>query len=441
MIATLILSLAALQSGAALPQGTPTQSSLGGTFVTPFAPSLQAGVLPGRMLEITMNLPGQLWQETFVIGIPQIVQYPAPVLTLFHGYGEEPRDVIANTPLVADAMARGWIVFIPLGAHKFNYGIEYAQRNIELSFQFLNTRLPIDLDRIYSVGFSMGGGAAASFAARHLDPNGIRFAALVNHTGTTSLRATYHTSNDTGLFESPLMFGASPAMNPFPYLQSSTIDLDPFTGLVDPAGEMASNLTHIPTRHWNANFDPNQTIIDQTVALHERMSMRGADTARSIVTSSIHSWGTLDSATVLDWLALQSLHTPVPGEVTKTVADRDGRWHDLEIVQAQSGALTPVMWSSQPVSNALYLIEMANIGSIGIDVTEVALDPMQSLIVILQTTDASTPDVVLEGFPSIPSDVKRRGISTSAWTHDAVAQTVTLHESGPMGWAAWTIIP
>ena len=38
----------------------------------------------------------------------------------------------------------------------------------------------------------MGGGAALSYAARHRDPERGAFAAVVNHTGTISLRNTYH---------------------------------------------------------------------------------------------------------------------------------------------------------------------------------------------------------------------------------------------------------
>ena len=82
---------------------------------------------------------------------------PAPVLTLFHGYGEHLRDTVLRTDLVDEAMSRGWLVFAPLGAHEFNYGIDYAQDNIERAFEFIGARLPLDLDRIYGVGFSMGG--------------------------------------------------------------------------------------------------------------------------------------------------------------------------------------------------------------------------------------------------------------------------------------------
>ncbi|MEM9380179.1 MAG: prolyl oligopeptidase family serine peptidase [Planctomycetota bacterium] len=441
------LALAVLQSGAPALQRTPTPSlqrsptpaSLGGALVTPFVPPLSAGVLPGRLMEVTMNFPTQQWEEKFVLGVPQLVSTPAPVLTLFHGYGERHLDVVQNTALVQDAMARGWIVYIPLGAHIYNYGIEYAQRNIELTFEFLGPRLPIDLDRIYAVGFSMGGGAAASYAARHLDPEGVRFAAIVNHTGTTSLRATYHTSNDTNLFRSPLMFGGAPAEVPFGYLQSSTVDLDPVAWNSDPASEMASNLSHVPVLNWMADLDPNWTILQQTKAFHSRLLARGGNASQTVVTSALHSWSTLDSNATLDWLQQHTLQTPQPGDVTRVLADRNGRWHDLDIVQSRSEEVTPMLWSAQPATDTLYLIEMANLDSVALHLGDVGLDPAQSLSVVVQTEDASAPQIVLDGVPASPTNVLRRGVSTSAWTW--AGGKLTLFEPGPAGWANWEIVP
>ncbi len=445
MIFALALSLAAFQGAPAsaqspTSQGAPTQTSLGGLSVTPFAPTMQANLVGARMLNVTLNLPTQAWQEEFILAIPATVAWPAPVLTLFHGYGEEPADLVAK-PLVGEAMSRGYVVFIPLGAHKYNYGIDYSQRNIELAFEFLSARLPIDLDRVYAAGFSMGGGAAASFAARHMDPAGLRIAAVVNHTGTASLRATYQQSNDTLLFRSPLMFGATPSQDPFAYQRSSTIDFDALGGQLLPGGEMASNLSHVPTRHWNADFDPNPYIVEQTEKLHAQMLSHGANSARHVVQSNQHAWETLDAPAVMDWLDQQQAKLPSPGEVVRTVADRDGRWLQLEVTQEQQGQFTPVVWSSQPTSNMLYLIEMANAQTVGVHLDDLALDSSSDVRVVLQVTDASTPDVVLMGFPQPPMDVLRRGVSTSAWTYDAASGTVTLHETAGAGWSDWTVAP
>ncbi len=442
----IILTALALATPLAAPQAPasaePTQESLGGVLATPVMPPLTGGVINGRMLEITLNLPNQTWQERFIVGIPGNMQTPAPVLTLFHGYGEEPQNVLQNTTLAQEAMSRGWLVFIPLGAHKFNYGIDYAQENIELAFEFLGSRVPIDMDRVYGVGFSMGGGAAASYAARHLDPDGIQFAAVVNHTGTTSLRATYQTSNDFNLFESPLMFGGTPDTQPFRYSRSSTIDMDAIAGTVDLRGALSSNLSHIPVRHWYATMDANASIIEQTIALDQAMQQDGADTALVPRAFAIHSWSTLDNQAVLDWLEPQTLTRPAPGDVLRTIADRDGAWHDLGIKQTNAEELTPILWTVQPQANAFYAIETENLAEVAIDATEIGLDTGAMMRVIFQTKDTASTDIVLRGIDQMPSAVHRRGSSPSGWTYDAATSTLTLHElGGASGWAAWTILP
>ena len=442
----IILAALALLSPLASPQvagsDEPTQETLGGVFTTPVTPPLTGGVIDGRLLEITMNIPGQTWQERFVLGIPGNMQTPAPVLTLFHGYGEEPVNVVQNSTIAQEAMARGWLVFIPLGAHQYNYGIDYAQENIELAFEFVGSRLPIDMDRIYGVGFSMGGGAAASYAARHLDPAGIQFAAVVNHTGTTSLRATYQTSNDFNLFRSPLMFGGTPDESTFRYSRSSTVDMDAIAGTVNPRAALSSNLSHIPVQHWYATMDANASIIDQTIELDQAMEQIGADTDLIPRSFSIHSWTTLDNQAVLDWLESKRLTRPTAGDITRTIADRDGAWHDLQITQAQAEELTPILWTVQPQANAFYALEMENLAEVAVDAETIGLNTDASMLLVLETRDSTPTDIVLHGINQAPAAVVRRGRGASAWSYDAANRTLTMSElSGTPGWASWRIQP
>ena len=430
---------------AALPtvqQGqTPTVASLGGATISPYAPPTSASVVGGRLLELTLNFPGQTWQETFVVGVPSNLQIPAPVLTLFHGYGERPRDTVLRTDLVDEAMSRGWLVFVPLGAHEFNYGIDYAQDNIERAFEFIGDRLPLDLDRIYGVGFSMGGGAAASYAARHLDPEGIRFAAVVNHTGTSSLELTHATSGNEDIFESSLMFGGTPAERPFAYRRSSTINIDPATGELRLDGEMAPNLSQVEVQNWFALYDPLQDLVHQTEQLHDRLVDLGVSSSEHAVNSSIHQWATLDAPAVVDWLSQQTLSEPVPGDVVRTVADRSGAWHSLHIEQRKAEEFTPVLWSGQPSVNALYLIDMKNAAAITTDVAEHGLDATAPLHVIAQVLDGRGAELRLEGFTAPPTAVQYRGNAVPNWSYDSQTGVVTCTETGSTQWSHWVVIP
>ena len=173
--------------------GNPSGSMLGA--------SIQKGMLPKGVYEVTLPNTGTGREEKFLIGVPSAPLNPAPLLVVFHGYGEEHTDMVSKTSYFQEAMARGWIVLAPLGAHKYNYAIDYAQENVELALFWAATYLPLDPDRFYGVGFSMGGGMAASFAARHLETFGPRFAAIAVHSGTCSMRDVYWSANDKSLLE------------------------------------------------------------------------------------------------------------------------------------------------------------------------------------------------------------------------------------------------
>jgi len=419
-----------------------TSASLGGSMVSSTAPPMTAMALNARVLQITLNLPGQTWAETFVIGIPHGVTGPAPVLTLFHGYGEDPNEVLANAgDLVTEALARGWIVFIPHGAHDYNYGIDYAQENIELTFDLIAARLPIDYERIYAVGFSMGGGAGLSFAARHLDPAGVRFAAVVNHTGSTSLRSTYHLSNAKDVFESPLMFGGTPDEEPFRYLRSSSIDHDAFTGALLGDGHMALNLERIPVRNTYAIYDQNVSLVEQTVALHDYLGTSGGTTTEVPINASSHAWTTLDATAVLDWLEPQRLDVPALEEIVKLRADRDGRWHDVELKLRDDEAFGELLYSSRPSIGALYLIGIENLDAIEANVAALGHGANGAFVVMTQTVDGDAPTLRLSGLGGPPTAVSYTGTAAGTWSYDAQADELVLEEPGAATWARWTILP
>ena len=93
---------------------------------------------------------------------------------------------------------------------------------------FLGLLSSVDRERIYGVGFSMGGGWMTTFASRHVDPSGAMFAALVNHTGSVALRHSYNVSpGGRALFD--YIFGGAPADVPFRYQRCSTVNIEPST--------------------------------------------------------------------------------------------------------------------------------------------------------------------------------------------------------------------
>ncbi|MCP3919481.1 MAG: hypothetical protein GY711_28420 [bacterium] len=411
--------------------------ALGGSYTNPWNRGVGVSFLPDRVFELTLPQTGTGWEETFLLGYPRVRLNPAPVLVLFHGYGGTPRELLAETSYFQEAMDRGWIVVAPLGAHQYNYGIEYAQRNIEQVFDWIGAHLTIDVDRVYGVGFSMGGGTLASYAARHLDPLHARFAAVVDHTGTVSLRDTY--PHAPSLFDSPLMFGGGPMLFPFEYARASVIDLDA-AGDVSTDDDMARNLTHLPVKIFAAGGDPNAYIVNQGAELHAQFVARGGAIDYTLTRDTVHRWSTLDETAVLDFLEPLRFTAPTENTLVETLADRDGHWHAFEITQAAAGAFTPVRWSARPDQNRIYIDHVRNLARVAFAPQDVDLDADARLEIVFSSLEVGTVQIVLEGYPTPPTSVSR-GNGTGTWSWDPVAQTVTLFEGDSATYPMWTIEP
>ena len=414
------------------------EEELGGRFFTSSAPFLGA---PG-VHHFVFNGTGTAWQEPFLLGVPRVPLSPAPLLVLFHSYSVSEWDCFKNTGLMKRAMDRGWYVVAPRGAHEFNFGIPYAQQNIEFVLDWLMGAVDIDESRVYGVGFSMGGGGATNYAARHLDPAHAMFAALVNHTGTVSVSHVYYNSNPTGMaiFENPLMFGGSPAAVPFAYQRSSVIHLSHPDLTIDPTSDLARNIKHVPIRHWSAIFDPLTYLLLETNAVHNWQATQGANTARVEVISSEHRWRTLNEPQVLDFLAAHTLQVPAQG-THRLLADRDARFLHFSVLQDVPDVFTPFRWNFDPNLNRIVIDQTRNLKRITVHTGSIGLDTSIELNLITSTLDGTPDEIGFDGYAQIPSDVRRGGISTPNWSFDAGTGCVVLYESNGAGYPQWTIVP
>ncbi len=456
LLATLLLALPTVASaqrapqtppptrgiaGELLPKGDTLEAVVGATGSTLLAPAVAVtGVLAPGVYQLRFDDPGTGWAETVLIGVPDAPLLPAPLVVAYHGYGGTPNEILQDTNLFAEARARGWFVVAPLGAHQFNFGIDYAQQNVAYVLDWLLNAVQIDRQRIYGVGFSMGGGWALSQAARHLDPSRAMFAAVTNHTGTVSLTHLWWTSADPSLFHHPLMFGGPPSVNPFGYERVSSIDLDPVTLAVNPTNDMARNLKHVATRTWTATQDPLANLLVQNAALVSWLLQGGHPTLAFNVRSSQHTWATLNVTSMLDDFAQQTLTIPTSG-TRKLLADRDDTFLFFEVRQDAPGAFTPFRYNLDPAQNRLVVDQSQNLARLKVDTLAAGLDPGQPLLVMIGVSDGLAEEIVLRGYPNAPQNVLRMGRSTPNWSHDPVAGTLTLFESNGAGYPTWTILP
>lgn len=414
--------------------------ALGGALTNPFRQAASIRPSGSRIFEITLRNTGTGWDEPFMIGAPvRPMSGGAPLLVVFHSYGRSGKEITEETRYFQEAIQRGWYVVAPLGAHKYNFGIPYAQDNIQAVLDWATSRLTIDPNRIYGVGFSMGGGGVLSYAARHLDPGHARFAAVFNHTGNPSLRHAYYNSASTTLFENPLLFGGPPDTFPFAYQRSSVIDLDPVDDTIDLDTDVARNLSHVPVHTWSALNDPLQHLVHQSVRLHDQLGVRGAASTLEIGPGFEHAWRTISEREVLDTLEPHTLATPGPDTTVRTIADHDGVWFHFDLTQHSPNRFTPFTWNVQATTNRLFLFQAENLASVRFDPESAGLDPLADLQLVLSNRDGLPLDVELEGYPEPPASVHRNSALSPSWSHDPVTGTLTIHETAAQSFPLWTI--
>ncbi len=425
--------------------GSENSTTLGGNYTVgglgPFAGASRTHV-PG-VFQIQLDDPGTGWQESVLLGVPSVRAYRnPPLLVMFHAYDVSEWDCYLNSPLFQEALDRGWFVLAPLGANQVNFGIPYAQVNIEYALDLFTAVLPVDPNRIYGAGFSMGGGTMMSYAARHHDLDRTRFAAVVNHTGGISVANSYANSTNTAYFDNPLLFGGPPSANPFLYSQASVLDIEDPSLVVDPTTDQARNLAHVPVLNEHAINDPLVYLVDQTITVHNWMSQTLGFPQSFLLTPpfAVHSWSTIDTNTALNWLYSKTLDTPSEGE-HRMLADREASWLHFYIYQDAPGAFTPFRWNLESSINRLTIDETENLQQIVVDTLSLGLNTGVNLDLVLGTADSTAEVVTLTGYNIAPQEVLRNGVSSNDWTWDAAAKTVTINESPGRGAPSWKIRP
>jgi hypothetical protein len=415
--------------------GTPTR--IGGPMAS------ITGMLSHSVMQISFNDPaGTGWNESAILGIPAMPIANPPLLVMFHSYNVSEWDCYLNTPIFKLALERGWYVIAPLGAHQVNFSIPYSQANIEAVLDWTMMTFPVDPNRIYGVGFSMGGGGVTSYMARHLDPAHPRFAAVVHHTGGVSIANTHENTVNPSVLEDASMFGGPPSLVPFKYAQASVMDIDGATGTINAATDMARNVAHIPLRSFTIASEPAATayLRTQTLALFNWMLGFSSNGNWQEIAGNTHEWIHLDPVTTIEFLRQQTLTMPRAG-THRVLADREGTWHHFYIEQDAPGAFTPFRWTMLDSLNRVVIDQTENLKRIVIDSASLGLHTQVVTEVVIGTSDGLPEEVTLSGYPTPPTSVSRGPQTTAAWSWNAVTEAVTLQEANASGYPLWTITP
>ncbi len=395
---------------------------------------------------ILVPVDGEPLPEVGVLGVPPQGPFSGerPLLVFFHSFGVSPNEV-KQTQFDEQAAQRGWYLWSagsrsPVGARDVNYGSVESQVFTEAGIDYVVDNYPIDVDRIYGVGFSMGAAQATAFAARHRDPRRPMFAAVVNHEGTIDQADTWRQNILARPFLNQI-FSGNPVFEPYAYRRASVLELDPVTRALVPGGDhQADNLTRTPLQQWYALGTPEQDLVDQTLRLDEFMvAAQNPDYELNAVSGSIHSWSTLPADQVCDWLA--SKQRQIANEGTLRM-DRDARWLYFDI-----GGVTPDRFASLSYdmdlgSGAVRLTGSESLLSIRTNLRRWNGGFGQGLPLELTLGAVDSGDtVVLRGVVQAPLGVLRDGVpQASGWSYDPVLQELTVVESAA-GQHLWRFEP
>lgn len=306
---------------------------------------------------------------------------PVPMVIAYHGYGSSAGSVHPQTTIDEEANARGWFYMAPTGLDDQLFGTPPSQQNTKSAIQWMLDNFNIDEDRLYMVGFSMGGGVVSNFAARHRDPDGLMIAAIGVVAGTYDWEQAYNTGT-TGLkalMENPYNFGGPPFAQPFRYRQASDLRFQsstypPLPGTLDPPSSMAVNLGSTPTY---LVWDDNDTIVDVlnqgphfVATLQEQGTLLDFHTVTGTVNPANgqpapHSWSVLDEVDLFDFFDGKTVDRTPEQFSSMLDLSKDVSW--LHLDQRFLDMFSYVDGAAEPGANALTVDAVANATYVEVD--------------------------------------------------------------------------
>lgn len=336
---------------------------------------------------------------------------PIPLLIAYHGFGASAKSVANQSTLDEEANLRGWAYVAPTGIDDQLFGSPVSQQNTEAAVRWMLDEFAIDPDRVHMVGFSMGGGIAANFAARRRDPDGLMIAGLGLVAPACDWTMTFleGTSALKDLLKNPYNFGAHPNQVPFAYQRSSALVFDretypPLPGVLQPELSMATNLGTTPVLLTWDTGDPLPLPAAQDPVLADLLASLGGTVDVRVVSGTVagdppepapHSWAVLDVPGLFDFLEpLRARRRPAAWQA---LVDEDRSVAEVAVTQAQPGAFSRL--ASRPTPG-LSVVDLENVAGLVLDGRAVADLPAPVEVVV---ADGGALDLSLAGLPGPPT--------------------------------------
>ena len=377
------------------------------------------------------------FKEKFIVSAP-VQSQPRPLLVVFHKFSVSQKDALVHTSFFEEAWKRGWHIIAPLSAAGVNMSSVIGQTNTEVALEWMTSNFNVDPERIYGVGFSMGGGTLMSYAARHVDPARPMFAAVVEHTGGIAINDTFANEPSIAfIFDFWFGNGSPGSASPWKMTASSLFDFNPVTLVVDSSSDMARNLEYLPTKIFRVADDPVLYLRVQSDVLATHLVSQGTQVKYQIVPGPTHGWDALSETQTVNWLAQKRRTLPLSGRI---LADRDEKFFHFTVTQAVPLVFSKLNWNLDLPGNIVSFTATENLTQVEIATAEAGLSSAVALQVDMDTADALAVEYVVSDWPTAPSAVKRDGLVTTAFVYDGLASTVTLQET-VAGSHTWVIEP
>ncbi|MFH1999490.1 MAG: hypothetical protein ABIK28_07415 [Planctomycetota bacterium] len=371
-------------------------------------------------------------------GLPEWIHYQipdaydpggpgCPLLVCWHAFYQSCKSVAEASQIDESCNERGWIYLSITGATKIQLSSLLAQTHCEKAIQYMEEvlALNIDPDRIYMAGLSGGGLAAASYTARHLNPERHRVAGVIMVAAAHDLIDLYNRDPDMPYWLEQVL-GGSPADLPFEYKQIGTLFLQNNSYVVNES--MGINLAHhLPVFVAYAENDPNLIIPEQNAIFIEMLNDMQASYFLDYYVNAPdpHSWNLLDVEAALDYIGAYTLND----EETKSihiVADRDEKFYWAEVIQEMARAFSELKGHVDAVQNRLDVEEATDTEVLTVDMAITGLTEEKPLGIRFQSSSPEQQTLKLAPVSIAPTFVvDPQGTLFKDWFFDPQGLTLT----------------
>ncbi len=359
-----------------------------------------------------------------------------PMILVANGYGLSAFSFFNGMSGIPDeAAARGWLICAVTQLDDKSFGAwNKPQGNVTAALNHMVNNYRVDVDRIYAVGWSAGGGSMASYSARHLDPAKPMIAALAVDAGSLDLVDVYDSEvvsvqnimQNVALFEGP----PSGAAYHYNYERTETVFTIQATGALNTNFCQARNLKNIPVYHVYSTDDTIPYLPTQNQMFDTILNGIGANltTHTSSGLPTPHSWNLLDPVTTLNFLQQYTVNrTPANFQLN---ADRSDNFYWSTLTQRTTGQYSRIGVTTNLATNALTLTGVSNLSTIKLTPPASALNLAQRLTVSVENQDASSLTLTLKGTAlASPSYVLLGSQIFTSWIFDSNGLTLTVPAS------------